>query len=160
MKSKKSQMEILGLAIVIVLLILGLVFVIKFVALKKPSTIKQEVSQSELATGYLSTYLDTSVPECNGLTISELLQDCAARGGITCPSSTTILSSCEKAEEVADIIFSQTFKIWKLPYELKASFQNQELIQLGERCKGQKRSKTFPLPSRAGTIQVTLDICG
>lgn len=154
-------MEILGLAIVIVLLILGMVFVVKFIALKKPSTIKQEVAQSELATGYLSTYLGTSVAECNGLSISELIQDCAVNGGITCPSAMgDPLSSCDKAKEVASIIFSRTFDKWKVRYELRASLSSQSLFKLGDACKGQKRSKTFPIPSRAGTISLTLDICG
>lgn len=155
---KRGQMEILGLAIVVVLLILGLVFVIKFVALKKPSTLKKEVVESQVASNYLSTYLSTSVQECSGLSTTELLQDCAAQGGITCQDGET---SCEKPREVAAFIFNQTFDQWKWEYEMSAFLgERNSLFALGKTCPGQKRSKTFPLPTRAGTLYVKLDICG
>ncbi|HIH04627.1 TPA: hypothetical protein HA281_04755 [Candidatus Woesearchaeota archaeon] len=151
-------MEILGLAIVVVLLILGLVFVIKFVALKKPSTLKKDVVESQVASNYLSTYLSTSVQECSGLSTTELLQDCAAQGGITCQDGET---SCEKPREVAAFIFNQTFDQWKWKYEMSAFLgERSSLFTLGTACPGQKRSKTFPLPTRAGTLYVKLDICG
>ncbi len=151
-------MEILGLAIVVVLLVLGLVFAIKFIALKKPSTIRKEVVESQVASNYVSTYLNTAVNDCNYLTATELLQDCAVQGGIVCSDGK---SSCEKAREVAAAIFSKTFEQWKWKYEMTASLgTSRTLMQLGQACPGQKRSKTFPLPTRAGTMFVKLDICG
>ena len=156
--SKKSQMEILGLAIVVVLLILGFIFVVKFIALKKPGTLKKEVVESQVASSFISTYLSTSVEECSGLTATELLQDCATQGGISCQDH---VGSCDKAREVAAAIFSGTFEQWKWKYEMTASLSGRPAImQLGTSCSGQKRSKTFPLPTKAGTLIVKLDICG
>ena len=155
---KKAQMEILGLAIVVVLLILGMVFVIEFIVTKKPSNLKKDIVESQVASNYLSTYLDTSVPECNSLTITELLQDCAAQGGIKCQDSKP---SCDKAKEVAQAIFARTFDQRKLRYDLSAFLSEKTpILSVGKICTGEKRSKTFPIPTRAGTLFVRLNICG
>ena len=154
-------MEILGLAIVVILLILGMVFVIKFVALKPQSTIKKDVVESQVASNYISTYLDITVPNCNSLTVKELLQDCAAGSSIDCNGMT----SCAQSQQVADIIFTQTFDEWKWDYYFVAFLQESSpLWKLssdadGRPCPGPKKSKTYPLPTRVGTLSVRLDLC-
>ena len=91
-------MEILGLSIVVLLLILGMVFVIKFVATSDNGSIRKEVSESQIASNYIATYLDTTVIACRGLTIKELLIDCAERGAIICPN---LRNSCQIRNDVA-----------------------------------------------------------
>ena len=46
-KNKKSQAEIIGLVIIVLLIVMGLLFVVKFVVLKEPSDIKEEFVHSE-----------------------------------------------------------------------------------------------------------------
>ena len=167
-------MEILGLAIVVLLLILGMVFVIRFIALSDKGSIQKEVSESQIASNYIATYLDTTVRDCRGLTIEELLIDCAEgtpgpRGGsINCgytlpdtlPPFSHEVKSCEQAQIVASTIFLTTFEAWKTKYYFTAYLQpSQPFITNGTGCKGQKRSKDYFLSTASGTLHVKLDLC-
>jgi hypothetical protein len=172
MRAKKAQMEILGLAIVVLLLILGMVFVIKFIAMSNGDSIRKEVSESQIASNYIATYLDTTVIECRSLTIKDLLIDCAEDGAlptggtIMCPT-TPQRKSCEMAHIVAKRIFEQTFDQWKTRYYFSAALQNRqpfsELSYPGlpiTPCTGTKRSKDYPLSTDSGVLHVKLDLCG
>lgn len=155
---KRAQMEILGLAIVVVLVILGMLFVIKFMSLQEPGNLRQPVVQSQTAASYITAYLKTNVPDCRGLTVTDLLQDCAVGGGITCEDGS---DSCRKAEEVAEEVFSRTFEVWRQPYYFVAFMdEGSPLVELGEQCPGERRTRQFPLPTGVDTMFVRLDLCG
>ncbi len=82
---KRSQMEIMGIAIVVVILSIVILFVIRWSILKEPVQYKKEFAQSEIATNLVNTMLSTTT-ECNEVTFSELFQDCAEGLTITdCP---------------------------------------------------------------------------
>ncbi len=170
MRMRKAQMEILGLAIVVLLLILGMVFVVKFVAMTDKGSVRKEVADSQIASNYIATYLDTTVPECSKLTIKELLMDCAennpgpAGGTIDCDGGT---KSCEMAEGIATTVFSKTFDQQKKPYYFSVKIQNgNPFIELSHpsppitKCLGTKRSKDYILSTNSGVLHVTLDLCG
>lgn len=155
---KKAQMEILGLAIVVVLVILGMLFVIKFMSLQQPGDLRRPVVQSQTAASYITAYLKTTVPDCKGLAITDLLQDCAVGAGIQCGNG---MDSCQMAEQVAGEIFSETFEVWQQPYYFVAYLdEGNPLVELGEQCPGERRTKQFPLPTGVDTMFVRLDLCG
>jgi hypothetical protein len=173
MSTKKAQMEILGLAIVVLLLILGMVFVVRFIALGDKGSIRKEVSESQIASNYIATYLDTTVEDCRKLTVEELLIDCAeggaspTGGSIICQSVPEEVRSCRMAKDVASIIFSRTFDQWKAKYYFSSYVQSQNpFIELSfpnppiTKCAGQKRSKDYFLSTASGTLHVKLDLCG
>lgn len=152
---KKSQMEILGLAIVVLLVTLAMVFVIRFLALSEPEDIRSGVVESQVASNYITTYLKTSVEGCNGLSITDLLQDCAIGGNI-CNGQ----DSCQKAEEVAETIFLSTFDAWNTQYGFEVYLdEDNPKIELGPGCTGERRSKLFPLPTGVSPLFVKLDLC-
>ncbi len=168
--SKKAQMEILGLAIVVLLLILGMVFVVRFIALSDKGSIRKEVSESQIASNYIATYLDTTVRDCRGLTIEELLIDCAEgtpgpRGGAINCGYTLLpdgheVKSCEQAQLAASTIFLTTFEAWKTKYYFTSFLQGRSpFLTNGTECKGQKRSKDYFLSTASGTLHVKLDLC-
>src|SRR3989339_712087 len=83
--SKSSQMEIMGLVVIILLAIVAMLFVVKYVINKPPQgSIKESYSSSQLATNMLNSLLKTTASSCKGLDFSKLLQDCAAGKSITC----------------------------------------------------------------------------
>ena len=159
MKSKKTaQMEILGLAIVIVLILVAVIFVVRL-GFEKPSKIRPSFINSQIASNMLNTFLRTSArDDCFQLTMTELLQDCAQGIGIQCDNGD---DSCKYANSTAKEIFEKTFDKWNMDYEFLAyTYIKMPLIRLGETCKSDKKSELFPIPIRSRTMYVKMDICG
>ena len=151
-------MEILGLAIVVVLILVATIFVVRFLVVKSPTEYRKGFVSAELASNMLSTFLKTASEDCSQLTMTELLQDCAQSRSITCNDGQ---NSCAYAESTAKPIFDGTFGKWNIKYEFLAyTDANSPLIKMGARCIGEKRSKLFPIPINSGTMYVKLDICG
>jgi|SRR3989338_6847955 len=162
--SKKSQMEILGLAIVVVLILVAIVFAVKFLVNRPPSDYREGFISSELASNMLSTFLKTTARGCSRLTMTELLQDCAqsrGEGGIRCSNGQY---SCTYLESAAQYVFDSTFKKWGINYEFMAYTDRNDagtvLVKSGDKCMAEKKSKLFPLPINTGTMYAQLDICG
>ena len=156
--SKKSQMEILGLAIVVVLILVATIFVVRFLVLKTPTEYRKGFVSAELASNMLNTFLKTAAKDCSQLTMTELLQDCAQGRGITCDNGQ---DSCKFVESTADKIFEDTLDKWNMQHEFLAYTNiNTPLMRIGKACKSEKRSKLFPVPISTATMYVKLDICG
>jgi len=157
-RAKKSQTEIMGLAIVVILLVVGMTFVIKFMMSREQVDYKTQFTHAEIASNTLNTFLKTKSQSCNELSMTELLQDCSQSKSIYCQNGE---NSCDYSEETAKFIFSQTLEEWNKDYEFKVFRQEEDpIINLGERCPGNKKSKTFPIPTSSGTLSVKLDVCG
>ena len=157
---KKSQMEILGLAIVVVILLVGIAIFAKIRQNKQPDS-RNDFISSELASNMINTFLKTSAKDCSQLTMSELLYDCARGTELICNDAANS-NSCDYVKLTADDIFQKTFDKWKIKYEFLAYTDiNSPLVKVnsGEPCKGEKTSKTFPLPVVTGNMFVKLDIC-
>jgi len=156
--SKKSQTEIIGLALVVILLIIGMTFVIRFILAKEPVDYKKQFTQAEIASNMLNTFLKLTSRDCNGLTMTELLQDCSQSKSISCQNDQL---SCDYAQEAAKEIFNATLDSWNQDYEFKA-FQKEEspIFTLGQPCPASKKSKTFPIPTISGALFIKLDVCG
>lgn len=155
---KKSQMEILGLAIVVVLILVATIFVVRFLVVKSPTEYRKGFISAELASNMLSTFLKAAAKDCSQLTMTELLQDCAQARSITCDSGQ---DSCKYVESTANQVFEGTFDKWSMKYEFLAYTDiSQALIRIGKPCKAEKRSKLFPIPISSATMYVKLDICG
>jgi len=159
---KKGQTEIIGLAIIVILLVIGMTFVIRFMASKEPVDYKKQFTQAEISSNMLNTFLKTTSDDCSGLTMTELLQDCGQN-----PSSPSIrcegdsIDSCDYVEQEAEFIFNETLDSIKLDYELKVFLvENSPIFTLGSPCLRDKKSKTFPIPTGSGTMFIKLDICG
>ncbi|MBI3035510.1 hypothetical protein HYY71_04250 [Candidatus Woesearchaeota archaeon] len=157
-KQKKSQMEILGLAIVVVLVLVATIFVVRFLVLKTPADYRKGFVSSEIASNTLNTFLRTAAKDCSQLTMTELFQDCAQARGIICDNGQ---DSCRYAESTARNVFEGTLDKWNMKYEFLAYTDiKQPLVKIGNLCKAEKRSKLFPIPISTATMFVKLDICG
>ena len=159
--NKKSQMEILGLAIVVVLILVATIFVVRFLVINKSHSVRNPFISSELSSNMVNAYIHTSSnDDCHFSTFEELLQDCAVNqgNGIKCDSN---INSCDFVKSRAIEIFSKTFDTWKIKYEFQAYVDNsnQPLFKIGNSCKYDKVSKNFPIPTSIGAVYVKLDIC-
>lgn len=72
---KKSQAEIVGIAIVMVLIMLGVVFVIRFIVLPENENIKQIYDQIQIGANFIDAMLITHT-NCSGVTMTELIKNC------------------------------------------------------------------------------------
>ena len=151
-------MEILGLAIVVVLILVATIFIVRFLLLKAPTEYRKGFVSSELASNMLNTFLKTAAKECSQLTMTELLQDCSQGESITCDNGQ---GACEFVNSTANLILAKTLNKWSMSYEFLAyTDANLVLIKSGKPCRAEKRSKLFPIPTNTATIYVKLDICG
>ncbi len=161
----KSQMEIMGLAIIVILLSVAFLFVVKFVILKEPSEIGKDVRESQLAANFLNTLLETSAPDCSGIQLYTLFEDCAERPpDIMCGSRT----SCEYIQDISYDILQDTLQEWKVEYYFVATtdpgnllnndaYVLQPISATGDECE-ERLQGTQPLPSNP-PVTVILHIC-
>lgn len=164
---KRSQAEILGLAIVFVLIGVGLLFYIKYSASQKEDT-KQAFVESNTASNMINSLLKTTTM-CKDATVNDLIQDCAYAKAIICvsfytelDSSSTITSpSCSYLSDFITNVFDKTFKEWSLDYYLSISneVKGELITPVGAVCSGEKEAETSYIPTRAGTYTVELSIC-
>jgi hypothetical protein len=178
--NKKAQMEVLGLAIVVVLILVATIFIIRFFVFKTSTDYRKGFVSTELASNMLSTFLSTNAEDCYQMTMTELLQNCALYGfggkcvdeGVTygCTQCSNQEYSCEFIKSSATSIFQETLDKWSIRYILLAYIDiNSPFIQIidpistskGLQCP-EKKSKLFPVPvdpTSAITMFVNLDIC-
>jgi len=150
-------MEIMGLAIIVILVSLGLLFAVRFM-LKPQSQQAERAKAPVLVANFLNTMLGTTTP-CNKRTVKELIQDCALTGGSTmCPDGQ---HSCDEARDIMSALFDDTLKAWHKDYHFSMSGATPiEAISFGTPCTGAREKKVHPLPVRPGfEISLALEIC-
>lgn len=178
--TRKAQMEMMGLAIVVVLLVIGMAFVFRALA-KTPERMHEKFTKEQTAQSILIA-MGRSVTECRELDITELMQNCGdsvndaeeliglgQRGSIECSGGK---DSCRYINSSVKWIFDNTLRLQRLPYRFmmyKGSIDNPILYVEDGGCSKQNIAKrmfnvekpgelTLPLPS-GGTVFARLDIC-
>ena len=177
-------MEIMGLAIIVLIITIAMFFIITRVITKPPIEEQRKFAEIEISANMLNAMLK-SVTECQGLSITELLQDCGNwgwPGSISCDYEGLYLGSCEYAESVIDdIMFNSTLKEWKYPYfftvfttdpgnPLIYLNENQGLAKECHDLEYARRNNIVnllqrekpgiqPLPLETGTMTVKLAVC-
>lgn len=159
-------MELMGLAIVVMLIAVGMFFAMKYTLFQKPPEIKNPYVQSELATTFVNTLLSTSTEECKVYTtMKDLFGDCTAPEEARQKCVDT-RSYCVVAEEVIRTkILPKTLDTWGKKYEfavIDEKLQSNYMEPINKDCGlGAERGKAglFPIPARHGTVNVKLSIC-
>ncbi|MFC1723434.1 hypothetical protein ACFL0V_04815 [Nanoarchaeota archaeon] len=166
MTQRKAQMEIFGLMIVVILLIIGVLFAVKFVVLKKPPEVKESFSRTQLASNLGLTLMDTNTKDCRGTALKDLMTDCAEwpemDGTISCDDGT---KSCEYAKNAIEQILNSTLNTWRVKYELKAGTSKKPEDQIfyfnNRECTDNVpgSSESFFLPTNRGLLTMKIFIC-
>ena len=157
-------MEIMGLAIIVILITLGMLFIVQFVVLKEPSDIKKTFTRSQMAANMLNSILKTNSKDCYDSTMSQLLKDCADNYGS--PSALTIckngMNSCKYSNSTIKYIFDNTFGEWGNQSFYFSSFTSPQnkILEQGVECTGERESKQSFIKTDAGILTIRLDICG
>ncbi|MBI2655915.1 hypothetical protein HYX06_05845 [Candidatus Woesearchaeota archaeon] len=156
---KKGQMEIIGLAIVIIIILIGLAIAVRFMTFKNPENTRAGFVSAELASNTINTFLETTAENCLKSKMKDLIQDCAEGTERICGNGQ---GACAFVRSAADEIFTKTFRKWKTNYKfLIYSDPNHPFVNLESGCAAsqEKVSDTFFIPVTAATVYVKLDIC-
>ena len=159
MKNKKSQMEIMGLAIVVVLLVLGMLFMVKFVLFKEPKSYRKDYTETQLAANMLNTMLNTNTnSSCNNIPIGELLQDASKNVYLTCSNGQYSNVFVKEAIQTLLTNMNQTLK---KDYYFKAYTTTKDVVEVGQVDDYRVRErKTHFLQTDSGIMTIILDIYG
>ncbi|MFH1133842.1 MAG: hypothetical protein V1735_05080 [Nanoarchaeota archaeon] len=154
---KKAQTEILGLALVIVLISLGLLFVVQFLVNKQPEGSREDYLDSQLANHFLSAVLVTQSADCKGKLLRDVAIACADGNYLTCNGGET---ACEYFNVTVAQIIAQSLVVWKQDFELWINVSGDDMYHnLNGTCKSWRRA-TFPLQTQTrGTLIADLKIC-
>lgn len=112
-RSRKAQLEMIGIAIIVVIIVLGFLFVIKSMA-KPPSNVQAGFVRAHIAQDILNA-MGISDANCGGIDMTELLKACVeGETEVECGKPCTIFN-----DSVRDIL-RDTLQVQKLPYRLRA----------------------------------------
>ncbi|MBI2136594.1 hypothetical protein HYU06_05990 [Candidatus Woesearchaeota archaeon] len=179
----KSQMEIMGIVIIIILFSVGLLFAIQYVILKKPTDVKKSFLQAELSSNSLNAMLKTNVPECNNADMASLFkdctgvsqeidccikldptQDCIYDGSI---STTGMADTCYVLNQTINKILKDTLNVWRVPYIFTAYYVESDPLawtagitsDIPCTMEDEGRPQEFTLPTTQGNLRIVLKVC-
>ncbi|VVB81976.1 Uncharacterised protein [uncultured archaeon] len=159
--SRRAQMEIFGLVIIVILLAIGLLFAIVILT-KTPTREVERVKESVQAANFLNTIMGTT-STCGKRTVRELIQDCATSsrewiGAASCDGQNT----CSVAKSMIDNMLKETLGKWGKDYKfyMNGTEAVEQIVLETSPCKGEREGSTRPEKIRTGLdITVTLQIC-
>ena len=153
-------MEIMGLALVVILISLGILFAVKFSAMKPATSgARKTYIKTIKASNMLNTLLKVNTGCAAGATVTQLIQDCAETiPKIDCGG----IDSCTYVGDTIRYIFNNTLVKWgnQSFYFKIVKGQSTNIMYLGAECPGIKESKNQPIPVTGNLVTVTLDLCG
>lgn len=151
---KKSQMEIFGLAIIVVIITVAF-FAYIGLKLRKPKDISSSYVDVEVAQRFVDSILDIKT-EC-GASLTDIIKDCASTTPDLCPPD-----SCTYAHDTLQNAIDVTLAEWKKPYRLTVQQQGSPLFpEISSDCDDSMEREApgiQPIPA-VPMITVKLDIC-
>lgn len=179
-KTKKGQMEIMGLLVIVLIFIVALMFVLFFVAKGGRADALRSFDDELHAYNTISSVVQANTP-CRGLTVTDVLKFAAFGnywpGMRACPEDSLIpLTPAGYAKEQVEMILNQSLGFIEQDYHfyvykeqdvrIDGTIQNY-LIDIVSRtdmpsarlCSDYVVSGTQPISYQGGTFFITLDIC-
>lgn len=174
MKSKRGQLEILGLAIIMVILLFAFIAYLRLTS--DPPAPAQNFFFTELPSQTLSVLLETTT-DCKNLKVGTLIADVASHMDSTGALDTNLIQ-CSNTQRsgtsyywlfnptygLIDNIFHRTFDDAFIKYEFSIAFKDGIDIwdtSSVEDCSKERRvdAETFLIQSDNGPVEVTLKVC-
>ena len=146
---KKGQTEIIGLVFVVLIISVGIIFYLKMNSGQEDGDLKQDFTDTKLASNTLSVLLRTTDQDLE-VEVRNLWQACAENRRIAG------VEPCGKARSLSQDILDSTLKEFERDYFFNVS---DSLLSIGEPCPFEKQTESFFLPSDQGPIELSLEIC-
>lgn len=168
---KKAQLEMIGIAIVVVLVVLGFLFVLKAMS-KPPIDTQASFLRTHISQDVLNTMSITDA-SCGGIDMTELLKACAEGASVECGEP------CAYFNDSMKMVLKLTLDEQNLPYRLRVYTTdepplsprdttgsifieglgcNEDSLKTGRYAIKEKPGMII-IPSKAGDIKMMLEIC-
>ncbi len=159
-------MEIMGLAIIFILIGLGILFYLQFASQERPiffqKTFKETQAVNNLLNIIPATHSsdDPTKTSCLGRSFADILQDCVLNNADMCFRAGTTENSCDFARKEIEAMLNKQLKDKGQNYYFSASAESTTYFELGEKCRGSVKPGSVPLNiKRGGILRLTLDLC-
>ncbi|MEM4259656.1 MAG: hypothetical protein QXG00_00310 [Candidatus Woesearchaeota archaeon] len=155
-KFKKSQIEIMGLAIIVVLVAIG-TYLFFTLSSHIPKHTPKNYIDDKLAQSYLLALLDTQI-DCGGIpySIQEFIVDCNKEKRIICNGFT----SCQQINKTIELILNKTFLVWNTKYRINIENPHYTYSYKCNRTSIQGITSNQPIPIGGGiSTRIELAIC-
>ena len=117
---KRGQVEIMGIALVVILITIGIVFVAKYSA-KEPKKTQEEFQRRELPKTIITSLVEVR-STCNNEKMSDVMQDCALAKQFSCDG---FADSCVYLQTTLKTILDDMLGRFKYDYQLQLSAEGQ-----------------------------------
>lgn len=165
-QDRSGQGEILGLAVVVILVIVGFMLAVRLGGIGKSSSVKQVITDRQTASAMIDVMLHTNL-DCKDITLSEVIQDCANPDSTFEYCGLPKRLACDEAEYVTGTIVERTLREWGRGYLLKVYTGSGEDLEIkfehsymdcGKGLSDAEKER-FPQPTKSGPIYLELTIC-
>jgi hypothetical protein len=156
--NKRAQMEVFGLAMVVILIFIGMVFAMRFFQPRSTEDMKDTYTDEVIAQNMVTAIFNLNTT-C-ALDMAELAKDCRIRNQYECRIDGEYVKSCAYVNKTISNILENTLEKWKKPYEFSISGTDINL-KYGDCSRLKKVSGTQLIslyPEGSGSILVSLDI--
>src|SRR3990170_4294913 len=128
---RKAQVEIMGVAIIVLLVSIAFLFVISFQARSSSRAEKSPQAtygMEQLSTNFLAASLQTSA--CQKYTVEDLIVACAKGTGQGCSST----DPCMEANETLQILLLRTLDAWNVGYQFGIVYPGNRQVAINTSC--------------------------
>jgi hypothetical protein len=161
---KKSQVEIMGVAVIVLLISVALLFIISFKTNQAANTPNPVVSYSndQLGTNFLSAALKTNV--CPAYKLEDLISACGKGAEQACTEPGPGVP-CNDANEAITAMLEKSLDDWNVPYIFSIQYPDttKNFERHYECAANQQRYRSaefyIPLYQTGQTIIVSLTVC-
>jgi len=156
----RGQMEIMGLAIVVILITLGVLFALTTLRDEAPG-IKQQFEMANIASGFLKTFIKTNVP-CGNDIIRNVIKACVEGKPLRCdsPIDGRSVDACVYVNETLWVVLNKTLDLRNSRYFFTGTGPKMGMISAGRACPGERIvGGPQPIATGRGNIFIELHIC-
>lgn len=162
---KKSQMEMFGLAIIVILVFIGMMFLLMFY-MRTPDTysIKEKYNDQTMAQNLLDAVFSLNTT-CS-YDLQGMVKDCYVNyGNPSMLYKCNNIDSCTYTSRVFNNTLNKTLVAWSKPFKMtvfgeeKGVIYEKEHLNCIESVRGSRYISLFDTPLRQGEIEARLDVC-
>jgi len=162
---RRGQIEMFGLAFIIVLISIGFFIFVSFKSQQKPVSPQKEFTNNKLANDFVLSMLDVNIAECPEFSVKDLIIDCARDSRLNCGGS---INSCEIVNRSIYIMLNKTFMVRNMAFRMYSEHlyaSGRELVNItylnctAYSVQGQSGMAIISLYPAPGNVYLNMNLC-